>query len=298
MFPALVRQGPHAFGWMSYAEEEEVVHIEKYTGRCDTDEAWKTIMKRVDPDPEWLVGHTRWATHGDPEDQRNNHPIPHGNIVGVHNGVLENHEEILSVTGRQDPETVVDSEAIFAAVNKWGHTKGLRRVKGSMVAVYTDLRRPEVLKIARTQGRELHIGWTGRGNLIFASDRDALLRLQPEINFRKFSFVSTNRILTIRYGQIIDRRFFIQPPKPSVPDGWFELVRESQESVWRNNGTGVPVPSGITAAQVRADAQRRLAERRARKLFPNGIPEKKNSLTKQNDSATVSVDTTNEGSTT
>lgn len=225
LYPALVHQGPHAWGWMSYNETSEEVRWEKTPGFCDTKAAYKQQMKTIDPDAKWWVGHVRFATHGKPEDNRNNHPIPHDNIIGVHNGVLRNHGEILKVTGREDPKTLVDSEAIFAAVNKWGPKKGLAKIRGDMVTIYTDFRKPHVLHLARTHGRQVTIGWTEKGNIIFASEEQALRKLEPEIKFVKFSVVSENRLLIIRNGKIIQKIQFAPrtvrytPPPASITRG-------------------------------------------------------------------------------
>lgn len=279
LFPALVRQGPHAYGWAQWVPGDGV-SWEKHPGRVDTDEGIKNIITGVSDDAYWVIGHTRWATTGDPKDSRNNHPIPHGDIVGIHNGVIGNYEEILAETGREDPKTEVDSEAIFAAVNRWGHRKGLRKLRGSLVAVYTNVTNPETFYIARTSGRYLTLGWTDRGNLIFASEKEALLQLEPDITFTKFSTVSENRIISISYGDITDRANIVPPQKklsgvpvrasvttigPNGPD-----TRQAQDlAIWlESRGYG-------HNASVTAYLERRRDEREQRRLFPNGAPDKR-----------------------
>lgn len=260
LFPELVRQGPHAYGWMSFSEQTgEIIH-EKFVGRCDTDDAWKKIMYGVDPKARWMVGHTRFATHGDPKDLRNDHPIPHGKIIGVHNGVLTNHEEILEITGREDPKTQVDSEAIFAAVNKWGPTKGLRRIHGNMVSVFANRTEPEVLRIARTSGRQLTLGFTKKGNLIFASDEFALHKLEPEIRFDHFTTISENRLLVVRDGKIINRYTFRKPPrKISAAARSYPVLLPPRPRVFVPPPAQIVIPS---ARQMQAEQQRVIEPRR------------------------------------
>lgn len=284
LFAALVRQGPHAYGWMSYNPDSESVssvatsfsdQIEyaKFPGRSDSEDAWENILENVDPNAKWFVGHTRWATHGDPKDIRNDHPIPHGEIIGVHNGTVSNYKQILQVTGREDEKTLVDSEAIFAAVNRWGPTKGLSKVNANMVALYANRNKPHVLHLARSSGRQITIGWTTKGNLVFASDRFALDKLQPEIQFRKFSTVSENRLLLIRDGKII-QRFNFGPVKPKyqAPPAVVTIKSHERTSAEIHKPKASP-PMRIPADAPGIDYFERVAQRRGSKLFPNGAPQ-------------------------
>lgn len=210
LFPAFVHGGPHAYGYMQYQRNDGVTY-DKWPGRSDTDDALDNVYYGIKDDCEWFVGHVRYLTHGSADNPLNNHPIPHGNILGVHNGVLENHNDILRITGRENDKTQVDSEAIFAAVNKWGPKKGLRRIKGKMVAVFVDARNPSRIRIARSHSRSLFIGWTLKGNIVFGSERLPLeeLAIESDIRFTKFSNVGEYRLLTVQDGQITQRGTYL-----------------------------------------------------------------------------------------
>ena len=64
--------------------------------------------------------HVRDYTKGTPDIEVNNHPVRHGAVVGVHNGVIENDDALLDRYGieRETPEMTVDSEAIFALMER------------------------------------------------------------------------------------------------------------------------------------------------------------------------------------
>jgi glucosamine 6-phosphate synthetase-like amidotransferase/phosphosugar isomerase protein len=120
--------------------------------------------------------HVRDYTKGHPSIPANNHPIRHGAVVGIHNGIIANDEEILARHGyeRAEPEMTVDSEAIFAlAEESRSRADVLEELYGSMATAWLDERRPGLVYLARGVGRPL---WVGRGprETFFASTLLAL----------------------------------------------------------------------------------------------------------------------------
>jgi predicted glutamine amidotransferase len=212
MFPALVERGPDAWGWMAWNGTE--VLADKHRGRSDSRGA-RALMANIDPNSRWLVGHTRRATHGSPRDPLNNHPIRHRNIVGVHNGMIRNYNGILRVTGRDDPRAEVDSEAVFAAVYRWGARNGLRAIDGSVVAAFTNWRHaPETLMLARSHSRPIAMAWTPAGSLVFASEEGALDSLGW--NLSDYTTMLTHRLLYVREGKITKRVDYLVRREPQA----------------------------------------------------------------------------------
>jgi glucosamine 6-phosphate synthetase-like amidotransferase/phosphosugar isomerase protein len=124
---------------------------------------------------ETLV-HVRDYTKGHPRIEANNHPIRHGAVVGVHNGIIFNDDELMEQHGfeRAEPQMTVDSEAIFAIAEATdGSAKALEQLRGSMATAWLDERHHGELFLARGVGRPLWIG-TGRQELFFASTKAAL----------------------------------------------------------------------------------------------------------------------------
>jgi len=90
-------------------------------GGEDTDfEGFTKVWRAKTTPAKAVIGHCRKpsaTTNAGAEDNNNNHPIKVGDIVGIHNGTLTNHEKILTqLGGKRDGK--VDSEAIFRLLHK------------------------------------------------------------------------------------------------------------------------------------------------------------------------------------
>src|SRR5215472_14154847 len=123
-----------------------------------------------------LLIHVRDYTKGHPSIPANNHPVRHGPIVGIHNGIIVNDDELLAPhsCARSEPRMTVDSEAIFAlTAHSRNDARALERLRGAMATGWLDEREPDVLFLARGSGRPLWLG-EGREGVFFASTRLAL----------------------------------------------------------------------------------------------------------------------------
>src|SRR5205085_5997106 len=103
-----------------------------------------------------VLVHVRDYTKGHPKIEANNHPIRHGSVVGIHNGIIFNDDELLSehACARTEPGMTVDSEAIFAlAAHSHGHPAALEALRGSMATAWIDERRDGEVYVARGVGR-------------------------------------------------------------------------------------------------------------------------------------------------
>lgn len=167
------RRGPHAFGF-AWVDREGRLHHFKKAGRISDSLGLLSLAA----DARVLIGHCRWATQGNPEDNNNNHPFACDGGFLIHNGVVKNYDALLE---EQDlwPTTDCDSEAIARLVEQetGNHlarcVKAVNRVEPSDLAIAVVWGRPPRVAIVR-RGKPLWQARSKKGSLYFATRRFAL----------------------------------------------------------------------------------------------------------------------------
>jgi glucosamine 6-phosphate synthetase-like amidotransferase/phosphosugar isomerase protein len=174
--------------------------------------------------------HVRDYTKGHPSLEANNHPIRHGAVVGIHNGIIRNDEEIFARRGfeRAAPRMTVDSEAIFALMEQErSSANALGELYGSMASAWMDEREPEIVYLARGMGRPLWLG-EGRHELFFASTKAALELIESYANVSLVSReVSEGSLLSVRDGRAAGTQVF--RPDMSFSEEPLPAVRAPEE---------------------------------------------------------------------
>jgi glucosamine--fructose-6-phosphate aminotransferase (isomerizing) len=157
------------------------------------------------------IGHTRWATHGEPNEV-NAHPHTDtaGRIAVVHNGIIENAEQLRAqlqangVTLVSDTDTEALAHMVAAELAAAEASTGdadsnleqavirtLRRVEGAYGLVVLDVKNPDQLVVARN-GSPIVLG-LGENEMFVASDVSALVRYTRQVIYLEDGEVATIR---------------------------------------------------------------------------------------------------------
>jgi glucosamine--fructose-6-phosphate aminotransferase (isomerizing) len=152
-------RGPHAWG-MAWLDGKGRLKMFKQSGRI-VDHLGILSMAR---DARFLIGHCRFATHGDPSYNINNHPHPADGGWVVHNGVVSDHLEVKARLGLT-AVSQCDSEVLCRLI-EWTDGDLAERCVEAVLSVkkaplvMLGLWKPGRL-VAVRQGNPLHLGDTG-----------------------------------------------------------------------------------------------------------------------------------------
>jgi len=176
------------------------------------------------------IGHTRWATHGEPSD-RNAHPhtSADGRLTIVHNGIIENfaqlRQELVNKSHHLRSDT--DSEVLIHFIDEIRLSNScpleeavriaLKRVVGAYVIVILDADHPDLL-IAARKGSPLVIG-IGKGEHFLASDASPIVEYTQEV-----VFVNDYEVAIIRADELVLKNISNELQTPYVQKLDLELA--------------------------------------------------------------------------
>ncbi|MBI1997901.1 MAG: glutamine--fructose-6-phosphate transaminase (isomerizing) [Deltaproteobacteria bacterium] len=151
----------------------------------------ETLLNRQPVSGAVGIGHTRWATHGRPS-ETNAHPHRAGDVVVVHNGIIENYLELkeqLSKRGTQfssETDTEIVAHLVSEKIERGmdfleAVRRTLREIRGSYALLFLNRRDPRRLIVAKNS-TPIVIGW-GEGETFIASDIPALLDYTRKVTF-------------------------------------------------------------------------------------------------------------------
>src|SRR3977135_770169 len=155
---------------------------------------WKTLGARGRPEPlagHTGIGHTRWATHGKPN-ETNAHPHATDNVAVVHNGIIENFRELRQMLEKQGAKfsSETDTEVVAHLVNSYllkgaspqdAVKASLPQLRGAFALAFL-FQGHDDLMIGARKGSPLAIGH-GDGEMYLGSDAIALAPFTDTISY-------------------------------------------------------------------------------------------------------------------
>ena len=191
---------------MAVREQDKETEIVKAKGRL------KILMEKTNNGEAVPgtcgIGHTRWATHGEPSEV-NAHPhmSDDGNVVGVHNGIIENYQELKEKLTRKgytfysSTDTEVAVKLVDYYYKKYEHTPvdainhAIVRIRGSYALALMFKDYPGEIYAARKDSPMI-LGITG-GETYLASDVPAILKYT-----RNVYYIGNLEMARMRKGEI------------------------------------------------------------------------------------------------
>lgn len=190
-------RGGHATGIAHYHPHQKAVLVTK--DGVTAYEFIDQIMESVDPKCRAAIIHTRFGTKGSSDVNENNHPIVLPGIVGVHNGIVSNDDEVTKKL-ELDRVAEVDSEVLFHIIRDQGVRHVAEHVHGDAAVAWMNvghepgkMLRPPTVNIAVLNNRPAVLAWlfhrdkgkpastsTSEG-LVFASTAAALRMVERDL---------------------------------------------------------------------------------------------------------------------
>lgn len=198
--------------------------------------ALKELLSESDSSGHLGIGHTRWATHGEPND-KNAHPHRSGNhrLAIVHNGIIENYALLKTALQAEGHEFISDTDTevlihLIEKIQDEGNLTlakavrlALSRVEGAYAIAVIDKNDPDLIVGAR-KASPLVVG-VGEGEFFLASDATPFLD-----HTKKVVYLDDNQIATVSLKdglQIRNTKNEKQPPFIQTLDLQIEALEKN-----------------------------------------------------------------------
>ena len=195
------------------------------------------------------IGHTRWSTHGTVT-KANAHPHLdcEGRIAVVHNGIVENYQELKKLLGSHkfssDTDTEVIPHMIEEKMNGMSFEKAVtevsRQINGRSAFVAINSGTDEIIAVRK--GTPLIVG-TGEKEFFIASDINAFLKHTRRVQYlddNEMVVIGTAaRFLNLETGETLNKRVIeiSWKPEEAKKDGYMHFlikeIMEQKDTLWR-----------------------------------------------------------------
>lgn len=148
-------------------------------------EPFRQALEAVGPGDTIVIGHTRHATQNNAREDRAAHPFREGEVVGAHNGIIANWQELAKDLKRED--FIVDSQVAFALLDrKKNPAKALERLGGYFALSWA---KAGELHLLRSERAELHAGYVpALRTLFWYSTKKGLLEMFRQLGLAEKDF--------------------------------------------------------------------------------------------------------------
>jgi glucosamine 6-phosphate synthetase-like amidotransferase/phosphosugar isomerase protein len=189
-------RGTHASGVASVSRELEVGLLKKDVSSdlFIRDRKFEEFCgKFLDEKTRTVIGHTRHETKGNNKNNYNNHPIFSGRVIGIHNGHINNDEDLWTKTGfKKERQGKVDSEVIFHLIDIFAQKNGFKignaihsvskQLEGSYACAVVHLQKPKYLWLFNRTSPIYLYSCKEVGLKVFASNDDFIKKALESIN--------------------------------------------------------------------------------------------------------------------
>lgn len=190
-----------------------------------------------------ILLHTRYATQGHQSNLLNNHPIDYGNAVIIHNGHINNDDELFT-DENLDRKAEVDSEIIAALFDKHGIEKAhltLQKLSGGFAIAAIDQRKPTALVLAKGMRSPL-VYYKNDNFIVWASEAKAItsafdIYMDSGPDWKDMENGKEGEIIYIEHGKLENLKFEVKRPVYTATKA-YDFTKRSSSIVdsWDNWG--------------------------------------------------------------